>query len=75
MPVPIGRFCRARLVVLFGKVNERFSAPLNPCATRKVASIGRAKLRGRFVRGPTFRRTARPNPFEGHTAKHQDQKR
>lgn len=75
MPVPIGRFCRARLVLLFGKVNERFSAPRNPCAIRKVDSIGRDKLRDRFVRGPAFRRTARPNPLEGQTVKHKDQKR
>ena len=44
MTVPIGRFCRARLVVLFGNVNERFSAPLNPCATRKADSIGQNQL-------------------------------
>ncbi len=40
MPVPIGKSCRARLVVLFGNVNERFSAPYKPCAIRKVAVIG-----------------------------------
>jgi len=44
MPVPIGRSCRARLVVIFRKVNERFSARLNPCAIRKAALIGQSRV-------------------------------
>ena len=33
----------------FRNVNERFSAPLNPCATRKVASI--VRVRDRIIVG------------------------